>query len=42
MAKIDLTIYPDRLENSIKRARERNIVIPTFAQMKDPGKIPRK
>lgn len=42
MAKIDLTVYPDRLENSIKRARERNIIIPTFAQMKDPGKIPAK
>ena len=42
MAKIDLTIYPDRLENSIKRARERNIIIPTFAQMKDPTLIPEK
>ena len=42
MAKIDLTVYPDRLENSIKRARERNIIIPTFAQMKDPSLIPAK
>ncbi len=42
MAKIDLTVYPDRLENTVKRARERNIIIPTFAQMKDPGKIPAK
>ncbi len=42
MGKIDLTIYPDRLENTIKRARERNIIIPTFAQMKDPGLIPEK
>jgi cysteine synthase len=42
MAKIDLTVYPDRLENSIKRARERNIIIPTFAQMKDPTLIPAK
>jgi len=42
MAKIDLTIYPERLENSVKRARERNIIIPTFAQMKDPEKIPNK
>jgi len=40
MAKIDLTIYPERLENTIKRARERNIIIPTFAQMKNPGLIP--
>jgi len=42
MAKIDLTIYPDRLENTIKRARERNIIIPTFAQMKNPDLIPEK
>ncbi len=42
MAKIDLTVYPDRLENTIKRARERNVIIPTFAQMKDPAKIPAK
>jgi hypothetical protein len=40
MAKIDLTVYPDRLENTIKRARERNIIIPTFAQMKNPDLIP--
>ena len=42
MAKIDLTMYPDRLENTIKRARERNIIIPTFAQMKNPELIPDK
>jgi cysteine synthase A len=42
MAKIDLTIYPDRLENTIKRARERNIIIPTFAQMKNPALAPEK
>ena len=40
MAKIDLTIYEDRLENTVKRARERNIIIPTFAQMKNPNLIP--
>ena len=40
MAKIDLTLFPDRLENSIKRARERNIIIPTFAQMKNPASAP--
>ena len=28
------------LKKSINRARERNIVLPTFAQMKDPGLIP--
>lgn len=42
MAKIDLTIYPDRLENTIKRAKERNIIIPTFAQMINPDLIPEK
>jgi len=30
------------LDKTIKRCRERNIVIPTFAQMKDPAKIPQK
>jgi cysteine synthase len=42
MAKIDLTLYPERLKNSIQRARERNIIIPTFAQMKNPTLIPDK
>lgn len=42
MARIGLTVYPDRLENTIKRARERNIIIPTFAQMKDPSLIPQE
>jgi cysteine synthase len=40
MAKIDLTLHPDRLERAVQRARERNIVIPTYAQMKDPRKAP--
>jgi cysteine synthase len=42
MTKIDLTMQADRLEHSIKRARERNIIIPTFAQMKNPALIPAK
>lgn len=42
MAKIDLTVYPDRLERTVQRARERNIIIPTFAQMRDPDLIPEK
>jgi len=37
---IDLTIYPDILERAVRRARERNIVIPTFKQQRDPGQIP--
>lgn len=40
MAKIDLTIEKDRLERTLKRVRERNIIIPTFAQMKNPALIP--
>ena len=42
MATIDLTVHPDRLERAVQRARERNIIIPTFAQMKDPALIPAK
>jgi cysteine synthase len=37
---IDLTCIESRLERAVGRARERNIVIPTFAQMADPSKIP--
>ena len=42
MAKIDLTIHQDRLERTLKRVRERNIIVPTFAQMKNPALIPDK
>jgi cysteine synthase len=37
---IDLTVRPDVLERAVARARERDIVIPTFAQMRDPELIP--
>jgi len=37
---IDLTIHQEQLERAVQRARERNIIIPTFAQMKDPSLIP--
>ncbi len=40
MAKIDLTIMHDRLERTIQRVREKKIIIPTFAQQKDPSLIP--
>src|SRR5512146_2241309 len=40
MATIDLTVYPDRLERTLKQVRDRNIIIPTFAQMKDPSRVP--
>ncbi len=39
---IDLTVNNKQMENAIKRARERNIIIPTFAQMKNPDTIPAK
>jgi cysteine synthase len=42
MYKIDLTILNDRLERTLQRAQERNIIIPTFAQMRDPELIPAK
>lgn len=42
MAKIDLTVFPDRLERTVKRARERNIIIPTFEQMLNPDLVPDK
>ena len=37
---IDLTVHPESLKRSVQQARERNIIIPTFAQMKDPSQIP--
>ena len=40
MTTIDLSIDIDRRKSAVQRARERNIIIPTFAQMKDPARIP--
>jgi cysteine synthase len=42
MYKIDLTVHPDRLERAVNLARERKMIIPTYAQMKDPALIPAK
>jgi len=39
---IDLTVNKEQLERTVTRARERGIIAPTFAQMKDPNKIPEK
>jgi cysteine synthase len=36
---IDLTKDPARLQRAVKRARERNIIIPTFKQLKNPQLI---
>ena len=37
---IDLSMDKKQLERTVERARERNIIIPTFEQMKNPGLIP--
>lgn len=37
---IDLTINEKQLEKTVERAKERNIIIPTLAQMKNPDLIP--
>jgi cysteine synthase len=37
---IDLTIDRARRSRAIRRVREKNIIIPTFAQMKDPHQTP--
>ncbi|MHA2357253.1 MAG: pyridoxal-phosphate dependent enzyme [Candidatus Heimdallarchaeaceae archaeon] len=37
---IDLTINVSGLEEAVNRAREKNIIIPTFAQQRDPTTIP--
>ncbi len=42
MTKIDLTLNTKKLKNAINRAKEKNIIIPTFAQMKNPAIAPEK
>ena len=37
---IDLTVNSEALERVVERAREKNIIIPTFRQQRDPGLIP--
>ena len=37
---IDLTIHEEALARAVGRARERNIIIPTFAQQRNPALIP--
>ncbi len=39
---IDLTINEEQLKRTVQRAKERNIAIPTFEQMKNPDLILRK
>lgn len=40
MTIIDLTVDKSRRARAIQRARQQKIIIPTYAQMKDPAKIP--
>lgn len=40
MTAIDLTIQPERRKMAVQRVRERKIIIPTYAQMKNPALIP--
>lgn len=37
---IDLTLHEQQLERTLERAKERNIIIPTFQEMKNPELIP--
>ncbi len=40
MSRIVKTTHPEVIQRTAKRCRERGIVIPTFAQMRDPASIP--
>jgi len=40
MTTIDLSINPDQRIRALQRVKERGIIIPTFAEMKDPNLIP--
>ena len=39
---IDLTVNEEGLQKAVQNAKERNIVVPTLTQMKDPDKVPEK
>lgn len=39
---IDLEVNEEQVLKTVESARERNIIIPTIAQMKDPNKIPQE
>ena len=42
MTKVDLTMYPGRLEQTVQRVRQQNIIFPTFEQMRNPSQVPDK
>ena len=37
---IDLTICRQGLEHNIQKARDNGVIIPTFANMRDPETVP--
>ncbi|PKM74019.1 MAG: pyridoxal-5-phosphate-dependent protein subunit beta [Firmicutes bacterium HGW-Firmicutes-16] len=37
---IDLSINRENLKNNIRKAKENNVIIPTYEQMKNPEKVP--
>ena len=39
---IDLTVNPEILQRAVDRAKERQIIVPTFKQQRDPSLIPPK
>ncbi len=42
MTKIDLSVNKESLDRTVERMRKQNIILPTFAQMKNPELIPGK
>jgi cysteine synthase len=42
MTKIDLSVQKERQARAVERMRKQNIILPTFAQMKNPDLIPAK
>ncbi|MBE0687972.1 MAG: pyridoxal-phosphate dependent enzyme [Anaerolineaceae bacterium] len=42
MAKIDFSINEEARNRSVQRARERNIILPTLAQQRNPASVPGK
>ncbi len=42
MAKIELKVHATRQQRAVERLRKQNIILPTFAQMKNPALIPDK
>jgi cysteine synthase len=39
---IDLSVKKDVLERNVQKAKAKGVIIPTFKQMRDPGRVPEK